>query len=224
MNVCPNCWMPGILADNQIKELSLTNNMISPFIDRQVKENGVVSYGLSSYGYDVRISDEFKIIDQAHTYEAKMANYIKENSKWYDNTDYVELTYPTIIDPTEFDSSIFKDYKNSEIIIPAHGFVLGKTMEVVNIPKDVMVIALAKSTFARCGLVVGVTPLEPGFVGTVTIELSNTTNLPIRVKAGHGISQFLFFKGSYVCNVSYADRKGKYMYQEGVTLPKTINE
>lgn len=379
---CRRDWSSGILSDRQLEVLSGYNTtvddwsdcpLISPFIPRQVKTGGIISYGLSSYGYDVRISDEFKIISSS-IYDQLKYDWLVENE-----APSYKIPKPTIIDPTELDPLIFEDFKGSEIIIPPHGFVLGRTIEVVNIPRDVMVIALAKSTWARCftgdtkvalvdgralsflelidgvskgerywgytiktdgtigveelknprlisqneelvevtlnneqtirvtpdhefmlrdgsycqaqnlqpdtslmplyryiseiqqaqldgdvatnhtvvsvkkldykeavyclevpntnnfalesgvfvhncGLVVGVTPLEPGFEGTVTIELSNTTNLPIRVKAGHGICQFLFLKGSQPCEVSYADRGGKYMGQIGVTLPRNVND
>ena len=240
-NETPESWLPGILADQQIAYLAQNNNMISPFVEKQVKENGVISYGLSSYGYDVRISDEFKIIPNEEHYRWNNSEeYQKVSIETADipleNADFnifaaekvlaKHFGYPIynkpIIDPTDFDPTIFKDLRSSEIIIPPHSFVLARTIETFIIPRDVLVICMTKSTWARTGLVIGVTPIEAGFEGTVTIELSNTNNLPIRVQAGHGICQFLFFKGSTPCEVSYADRGGKYMYQTEVTPPRIV--
>jgi dCTP deaminase len=216
---CATHWRPGVLCDRQITLLANEVNMISPFVSEQVKGQGVISYGLSSYGYDVRLSDEFKIFDRRYA-------ITQEDIRRTANEIAREMRYTTadipIIDPTEFDDRIFKDVKVDTLVIEPHGFVLARTMETVHIPRDVLVVALSKSTWARCGLIVNVTPLEPGFKGTVTLELSNTTDLPIRVKAGHGICQFLFFRGSEECQISYSDRGGKYMEQLGVTTPRVV--
>ena len=184
--------MPGILADHQIRDLAQNEGMIEPFIETQ-KRDGAISYGLSSYGYDARCSDDFKI---------------------FTNVDNA------MVDPKAFSSQSFVDRKTDICVIPPNSFVLTHTVEYFRIPKDVLVICLGKSTYARCGLIVNVTPLEPGWEGHVTLEISNTTPLPARVYANEGLAQFLFFKGSDVCETSYADRKGKYMGQKGVTLPR----
>ena len=184
--------MPGLLADHQIRELAQNQGMIEPFVEKQNKD-GVISYGLSSYGYDARSSSDFKI---------------------FTNVDNA------LVDPKNFSEASFVDRKQDVCVIPPNSFVLTHTVEYFRIPEDVLVICLGKSTYARCGLIVNVTPLEPGWEGHVTLEISNTTPLPARVYANEGVAQFLFFKGSSACEVSYADRKGKYMGQKGVTLPK----
>ncbi len=182
----------GILADHQIRELAQNEGMIEPFIETQ-KRDGMISYGLSSYGYDARCSEDFKI---------------------FTNIDNA------MVDPKNFSDKSFVDRKSDVCIIPPNSFALTHTVEYFRIPKDVLVICLGKSTYARCGLIVNVTPLEPGWEGHVTLEISNTTPLPAKVYANEGVAQFLFFKGSDACEVSYADRAGKYMGQRGVTLPK----
>lgn len=184
--------LPGLLADHQIRNLARDQGMIEPFVEKQTR-NGVISYGLSSYGYDARTADEFKI---------------------FTNVDNA------LVDPKNFSSQSFVDRKTDICVIPPNSFVLSRTVEYFRIPEDVLVICLGKSTYARCGLIVNVTPLEPGWEGHVTLEISNTTPLPARVYANEGIAQFLFFKGSSFCETSYADRQGKYMGQRGVTLPK----
>ncbi len=184
--------MPGILADNQIRELAMTRDMISPFVESQ-KRDGIISYGLSSYGYDARCSDEFKI---------------------FTNIDNA------IVDPKNFSDTSFVDRQTDVCVIPPNSFVLTRSVEYFKIPEDVLVVCLGKSTYARCGLIVNVTPLEPGWEGHVTLEISNTTPLPARVYANEGVAQFLFFKGSAPCEVSYSKRSGKYMGQRGVTLPR----
>lgn len=184
--------LPGILADRQIRDLSLNEGMIDPFVEKQ-NHDGVISYGLSSYGYDARCSSEFKI---------------------FTNVDNA------IVDPKAFSEKSFVDRDVDVCIIPPNSFVLTRSVEYFRIPKDVLVICLGKSTYARCGLIVNVTPLEPGWEGHVTLEISNTTPLPAKVYANEGVAQFLFFKGSAACEVSYADRAGKYMGQRGVTLPR----
>ncbi len=183
---------PGILADHQIRDLAQSQGMIEPFVEKQ-KRDGAISYGLSSYGYDARCAPDFKI---------------------FTNVDNA------LVDPKHFSEQSFVDRTTDICVIPPNSFVLTHTVEYFRIPKDVLVICLGKSTYARCGLIVNVTPLEPGWEGHVTLEISNTTPLPARVYANEGIAQFLFFKGSAPCEVSYADRAGKYMGQKGVTLPR----
>jgi dCTP deaminase len=184
--------LPGLLADHQIRQLAKTAGMIEPFVEKQTKD-GVISYGLSSFGYDARAAKEFKI---------------------FTNVDNA------MVDPKDFSHQSFVDRSVDVCVIPPNSFALTHTVEYFRIPKDVLVICLGKSIYARCGLIVNVTPLEPGWEGHVTLEISNTTPLPAKVYANEGVAQFLFFKGSAACEVSYADRKGKYMGQRGVTLPK----
>ena len=181
-----------IMPDTWIREQALNNNMITPFSEKLTKD-GVISYGLSSYGYDCRLSDEFMI---------------------FTNVDNA------IVDPKEFNPDSFVERKTDICVIPPNSFVLCRTIETFKVPRDVLVVCLGKSTYARCGLIVNVTPLEPEWEGQVTLEISNTTPLPAKVYANEGIAQFLFFKGDSPCKTSYADRSGKYMGQAGVTLPK----
>jgi dCTP deaminase len=188
---------PGIMPDHWIREQALQNEMISPFSEKQNREkNGekIISYGLSSYGYDALVAPSFKI---------------------FTNVDNA------IVDPKNFSPKSFVERETDVCIIPPNSFVLCHTVEYFKIPKDVLVICLGKSTYARCGLIVNVTPLEPGWEGHVTLEISNTTPLPAKVYANEGVAQFLFFKGSTPCEVNYASRAGKYMGQRGVTLPRT---
>ncbi|MGB4106600.1 MAG: dCTP deaminase [Alphaproteobacteria bacterium] len=184
--------LPGLLADHQIRQLARSKDMIDPFVEKQTKD-GVISYGLSSFGYDARAAKEFKI---------------------FTNVDNA------MVDPKDFSHQSFVDRTTDVCVIPPNSFALTHTIEYFRIPNDILVICLGKSTYARCGLIVNVTPLEPGWEGHVTLEISNTTPLPAKVYANEGVAQFLFFKGSAACEVSYADRKGKYMGQRGVTLPK----
>ena len=181
-----------VLSDRWIKEMVRTNNMISPFENKQVRDNKI-SYGLSSFGYDARVSNEFKI-------------FTNVNSE--------------IIDPKNFKLNNFISKKGDECIIPPNSFVLSSTVEYFRIPNDVMVICLGKSTYARCGIIVNVTPLEPSWEGNVTLEFSNTTPLPAKIYANEGAAQFIFLKGNEKPDITYADRNGKYMKQSGVTLPK----
>ena len=181
-----------VLSDKWIKEMVRTNNMISPFENKQVRDNKI-SYGLSSFGYDARVSNEFKI-------------FTNVNSE--------------IIDPKNFKLNNFISKKGDECIIPPNSFVLSSTVEYFRIPNDVMVICLGKSTYARCGIIVNVTPLEPSWEGNVTLEFSNTTPLPAKIYANEGAAQFIFLKGNEKPDITYADRNGKYMKQSGVTLPK----
>ena len=183
---------PGIMPDHWIRQQAQNEGMIDPFVEKQ-KRDGAISYGLSSYGYDARCSDEFMI---------------------FTNVDNA------IVDPKDFSQQSFVERKADICVIPPNSFVLTRTVEYFKIPDDVLVICLGKSTYARCGLIVNVTPLEPGWEGHVTLELSNTTPLPAKVYANEGIAQFLFFKGSSPCETSYASRSGKYMGQKGVTLPR----
>jgi dCTP deaminase len=172
--------------------MALEHGMIEPFEDRQVRA-GVISYGLSSYGYDIRVADEFKVFTNINS---------------------------TVVDPKNFDSRSFVDVKADVCIIPPNSFALAKTVEYFRIPRDVLTVCVGKSTYARCGLIVNVTPFEPEWEGYVTLEISNTTPLPAKVYANEGISQVLFFQSDEMCEVSYADKKGKYQRQQGLTLPK----
>jgi dCTP deaminase len=182
----------SVQSDKWIRRMALEHGMIEPFNEKQVRE-GVISYGLSSYGYDARIADEFKI---------------------FTNINH------TIVDPKDFDPRSFVDFKGEQCIIPPNSFALARTVERFRIPRDVIVVCVGKSTYARCGIIVNVTPLEPEWEGIVTLEVSNTTPLPARIYAGEGIAQFLFFEGDEPCETSYADKKGKYQAQQGLTLPR----
>jgi len=184
--------MPSIKADRWIKKMALEHGMIEPFEDRQVRK-GVISYGLSSYGYDIRVADEFKVFTNINS---------------------------TVVDPKAFDNRSFVDIKADVCIIPPNSFALAKTVEYFRIPRDVLTVCVGKSTYARCGLIVNVTPFEPEWEGYVTLEISNTTPLPAKVYANEGISQVLFFQSDEVCEVSYADKNGKYQKQQGLTLPR----
>jgi dCTP deaminase len=184
--------MPSIKSDKWIKKMALDHGMIEPFEDRQVRD-GVVSYGLSSYGYDIRVADEFKVFTNINS---------------------------TVVDPKNFDARSFVDVKSDVCIIPPNSFALSKTVEYFRIPRDVLTVCVGKSTYARCGLIVNVTPFEPEWEGFVTLEISNTTPLPAKVYANEGIAQVLFFQSDETCEVSYADKKGKYQRQQGLTLPK----
>ena len=181
-----------VQSDKWIKKMVKDHSMISPFEKKQVRSDKI-SFGVSSYGYDARVSDEFKI-------------FTNVNSE--------------IVDPKNFKLTSFVSKKSSECIIPPNSFVLASTIEYFKIPKDVLVICLGKSTYARCGIIVNVTPLEPGWEGHVTLEFSNTTPLPAKIYANEGVSQFIFLKGNETPEVTYEDRNGKYMRQKGVTLPK----
>ena len=182
----------SVLSDKWIKQMSLEKEMIKPFVENQQRGNNI-SFGLSSYGYDARVSNEFKIFTNVHS---------------------------TVVDPKNFSQESFVTKKEDVCIIPPNSFVLASTVEYFKIPRDVLVICLGKSTYARCGIIVNVTPLEPEWEGHVTLEFSNTTPLPAKIYANEGACQFIFLKGDQSPEVSYADRKGKYMKQHGVTLPK----
>lgn len=181
-----------LLCDRLIKKYVIEQNMIDPFVD-SLAQKSKISYGVSSYGYDARVSDEFKIFTNVNS---------------------------AVIDPKNFSSDSFVDKKTDICIIPPNSFALARTVEYFRIPKDVMVLCVGKSTYARCGIIVNVTPLEPEWEGQVTLEFSNTTQLPAKIYANEGACQFLFFKIDDICDVSYKDRGGKYMGQLGVTLPK----
>jgi dCTP deaminase len=186
----------AIKSDRWIRRLA-AEGMIEPFEAGQVRAAGgsrIVSFGTSSYGYDVRCAPEFKIFTNINS---------------------------TIIDPKHFDPKNFVDFSGDVCIIPPNSFALARTVEYFRIPRNVMVICLGKSTYARCGIIVNVTPLEPEWEGHVTLEFSNTTPLPARIYANEGVAQFLFFESDEVCETSYKDRGGKYQGQKGVTLPKT---
>ena len=188
----------AIKSDKWITEMSTNNKMIEPFSSNQVRldENGekLISYGVSSYGYDVRCSNEFKVFTNIHS---------------------------AIVDPKSFDEKSFVDIQSDVCVIPPNSFALARTVEYFRIPRNVLTICLGKSTYARCGIIVNVTPLEPEWEGHVTLEFSNTTNLPAKIYAGEGVAQMLFFESDEECEISYKDRNGKYQGQTGVTLPKT---
>ncbi|WP_298214051.1 dCTP deaminase [Acidocella sp.] len=181
-----------VMPDRWIREQAREARMIEPFVESQ-KRDGVISYGLSSYGYDARCSDQFKV---------------------FTNVD------SAVVDPKAFNQASFVDRAGPVCIIPPNSFALTHTVEYFRIPRDVLVICLGKSTYARCGIIVNVTPLEPEWEGQVTIEISNTTPLPAKIYAGEGICQFLFLRGDGPCEISYADKAGKYMGQRGVALPR----
>lgn len=203
--------------DHWIKEMA-EKGMIEPFNKDQVRE-GVISYGVSSYGYDMRIADEFKIFTPLE----KKPHYFRRRGKKARFMQFltgVTNINNTIIDPKSFDIKSLVDFKGDVCIVPPNSFVLGRSVEYFRIPREVLVICLGKSTYARCGIVVNVTPLEPEWEGFVTIEISNTTPLPAKIYANEGIAQLLFIEGSELCETSYADKAGKYQAQKGITLAK----
>ena len=181
-----------IKSDQWIRRMCRDHRMIEPFAEKQVRE-GIISYGVSSYGYDLRISDEFKIFTNVYT---------------------------TVVDPKNFDFRSFVDFKGAVCVVPPNSFALGRSVEYFRIPRDVMTICVGKSSYARCGVVTNVTPLEPEWEGHVTLEISNTTPLPAMIYANEGIAQVLFLGADEVCQTSYKDKKGKYQDQRGVTLPR----
>ena len=180
--------------DSWIRKMCKEQDMIVPYVDRQDGE-GKISFGLSSYGYDIRVADEYKIFTNV---------------------------FGAVVDPKNFDSKSFVDHKGPECIIPPNSFALARTVEKFKIPRGVLAFCLGKSTYARCGLIVNVTPLEPTWEGFLTLEISNTTPLPAKVYSNEGIAQLLFLEGTEVCETAYADRKGKYMSQVGVVLPRIL--
>lgn len=182
----------GLKPDHWIKRMARDQRMIEPFVESQVRQ-GVISYGVSSYGYDIRVADEFKIFTNV---------------------------FSAMVDPKHFDPRSMVDFKGEVCVIPPNSFVLAKTVEYFRIPRGVLTVCLGKSTYARCGLIVNVTPFEPEWEGFVTLEISNTTPLPAKVYANEGIAQVLFFEADEVCEVSYADKKGKYQHQQSIELPR----
>lgn len=182
----------GLKPDHWIRRMSQEHGMIEPFVENQVRD-GVISYGLSSYGYDLRVSDEYKIFTNV---------------------------YSAIVDPKDFNSQSFVDYQGDICVIPPNSFVLARSVEYFRIPRSTLALCLGKSSYARCGIVTNFTPFEPEWEGHVTIEISNTTPLPARIYSNEGIAQVMFFEADEECEVSYADRKGKYQGQRGVTPPR----
>ena len=182
----------SIKSDRWIKRMAREHQMIVPFEERQIRK-GVISYGLSSYGYDIRVANEFKIFTNVNS---------------------------TIVDPKNFDDQSFVDFKGDVCIIPPNSFALARTVEYFRIPRNVLTICLGKSTYARCGVIVNVTPFEPEWEGFATLEISNTTPLPAKIYANEGIAQVVFFESDEPCDVSYADKKGKYQAQRDITLPR----
>ncbi len=184
----------GLKSDKWIREKSLKEKMIAPFCEEQIGKD-VISYGLSSYGYDIRVGNEFKIFTNVNS---------------------------TVVDPKNFDEANVIDLESDIAIIPPNSFALARTVEYFRMPDNVLAICLGKSTYARCGIIVNVTPFEPGFEGHITIEISNTTPLPAKIYANEGIAQVLFLEGDEPCEVTYADKKGKYQAQTGITLPRIL--
>ena len=184
----------GLKADSWIREKSLKEGMIEPFCDEQIGTD-VVSYGVSSYGYDIRVGNEFKIFTNVSS---------------------------TVVDPKNFDDKNIVDFVGDVCIVPPNSFALARTVEYFKIPKNVLAICLGKSTYARCGIIVNVTPFEPEFEGHITIEISNTTPLPAKIYANEGIAQVLFLEGDEQCKTTYKDKKGKYQGQKGITLPRIL--
>jgi len=182
----------SVKADTWIRKMAREHRMIEPFADGQIRD-GVISYGVSSYGYDMRIAEDFRIFTNINS---------------------------TIVDPKKFDPNSFVEYQGKVCVIPPNSFALARSVEYFRIPRKVITICLGKSTYARCGIIVNVTPFEPEWEGFVTLEVSNTTPLPARIYANEGIAQVLFFEADEICETSYADKKGKYQAQQGVTLPK----
>jgi dCTP deaminase len=181
-----------VKSDKWIRKMALERKMIEPFADRQVRE-GVVSYGLSSYGYDFRVSDKFRIFEGANS---------------------------ELIDPKQFDGDNYVDYQGDICLVPANSYVIASTVEYFRIPRNIITICFGKSTYARCGLIVNITPFEPEWEGHATIGISNTAPKPARIYANEGIGQLVFLEADEICEVSYADKKGKYQAQKDITYPK----
>ena len=182
----------GLKPDHWIRKMAIEQRMIEPFAEDQVRD-GVISYGVSSYGYDIRVADEFKIFTNI---------------------------YSAVVDPKHFDTRSMVDFKGELCVIPPNSFALARTVEYFRIPRSVLTVCVGKSTYARCGIIVNVTPFEPEWEGYVTLEISNTTPLPARIYANEGIAQVLFFEADEECTTSYADKKGKYQKQQSIVLPK----
>ena len=187
----------GVCSDQWIRRMATEKGMIEPFVDGQVKKteagDRVISYGLSSYGYDLRVSNEFKVFTNV---------------------------FGSVVDPKSFDDRSFVDMETDVCVVPPNSFALARSVEYFRIPRDVLTICVGKSTYARCGIIVNVTPFEPEWEGHVTLEISNTTPLPARIYANEGLAQVVFFLGNEMCETSYADRAGKYMGQRGITIPR----
>ena len=182
----------GLKPDHWIRKMAMEHKMIDPFIEHQVRDH-VISYGVSSYGYDVRVADEFKIFTNV---------------------------FSATVDPKQFDPKSMVDFVGEVCVIPPNSFALARTVEYFRIPRNVLTLCIGKSTYARCGIIVNVTPFEPEWEGFVTLEISNTTPLPARIYANEGLAQVLFFEADEVCETSYADKKGKYQKQQSIVLPK----
>ncbi len=186
----------SILSDKEIRRLAVERKMIEPFVDRQVRQldggQRAISFGLSSYGYDLRVADEFKVFTNV---------------------------FNTVVDPKNFDAKSFVDLQEDVCIVPPNSFALARSVEYFRIPRDILTVCLGQSTYARCGIIVNVTPFEPEWEGHVTLEISNTTPLPAKIYANEGLAQVLFFRANQTCEISYADRKGKYQKQTGITPP-----
>jgi dCTP deaminase len=182
----------SVMPDKWIRRMALEHKMIEPFEDRQVRE-GVISYGVSSYGYDLRVTDEFNIFTNVNS---------------------------TMVDPKHFDKKSFVEFRGPVCIIPPNSFALGRSMEYFRIPRNVLTICVGKSTYARCGIIVNVTPFEPEWEGFVTLEISNTTPLPAKIYANEGLCQVIFLGADEECEISYKDKKGKYQSQQGIVLPR----
>jgi dCTP deaminase len=182
----------SVKNDRWIRRMAREHDMINPFAESQVRE-GVISYGVSSYGYDLRVADEFKIFTNVNS---------------------------TIVDPKHFDEKSFVEFRGLVCIVPPNSFALARSVEYFKIPRSVLTICVGKSTYARCGIIVNVTPLEPEWEGYVTLEISNTTPLPARVYSNEGLCQIVFFESAELCETSYKDKKGKYQAQQGIVLPK----
>ena len=183
----------SIKNDKWIRRLCVEHQMIEPFVDYKDKEKNVISYGISSYGYDLRVCDEYKIFTNVNN---------------------------SIVDPKEFSEHSFVDFKGDICIIPPNSFALARSVETFKIPRNVLALCIGKSSYARCGIICNITPLEPEWEGTLTLEISNTTPLPAKIYSHEGLAQVLFYESDEECEVAYSDRAGKYMHQTGITLPK----
>ncbi|KAB2640474.1 MAG: dCTP deaminase [Verrucomicrobia bacterium] len=186
----------SVCSDRWIRKMALEKGMIEPFVERQVRSDDdrrIISYGLSSYGYDLRVADEFKVFTNV---------------------------FSAMVDPKEFDEKSFVDLKTDVCVVPPNSFALARSVEYFRIPREVLTICVGKSTYARCGIIVNVTPFEPEWEGHVTLEISNTTPLPAKIYANEGLAQVVFFEANDPCEISYADRAGKYMKQRGITVPR----
>jgi dCTP deaminase len=183
----------AIKNDRWIRRMCIEHGMIDPFVDYKDKPKGVISYGVSSYGYDLRVADEYKIFTNVNC---------------------------SIVDPKEFQENSFVNFKGDVCVIPPNSFALARSIETFKIPRDVLALCIGKSSYARCGIICNITPLEPLWEGTLTLEISNTTPLPAKIYSGEGLAQVLFYESDEECEVAYADRAGKYMHQEGITLPR----